>query len=41
MKENFYFIFEIAIKKKGYKLYVKWKICDNSFNSRVSANEIP
>ena len=22
-----------VIKRKGDKLYVKWKVCDNSFNS--------
>ena len=27
------FRIEKVIKKKGVKLYVKWKGCDNSFNS--------
>ena len=27
------------IKRKGNKLYVKWKGCGNSFNSRIDENE--
>ena len=29
------FRFEKVIKRKGNKLYVKWKVYDTSFNSRV------
>ena len=28
------------IKKKGYKLYVKWKCYDNSFNSWIDKKDI-
>ena len=37
------FRIEKVIKKKGDKLYVKWKGCDNSFNSwliKKTLNEI-
>ena len=29
-----------VLKKKGYKLYVKWKGYDNSFNSWINKNNI-
>ena len=29
-----------VIKKKGYKLYVKWKGCNNSFNSWIDKKDI-
>ena len=29
-----------VIKKKGDKLYVKWKGYDNSFNSRIDKKDI-
>ena len=28
------------LKRKGYKLYVKWKVYDNSFNSRINKKDI-
>ena len=31
---------EKVIKKKGDKLYVKWKGYDNSFNSWIDNNDI-
>ena len=31
---------EKAIKRKGYKLYVKWKGFDNSFNSWIDKKDI-
>ena len=34
------FRIEKVIKKKGNKLYVKWKGYDNSFNSWISKNDI-
>ena len=34
------FRIEKVIKKKGYKLYVKWKGYDNSFNSWIDKNDI-
>ena len=33
------FRIEKLIKRKGNKLYVKWKGCDNSFNSWVDQKE--
>ena len=27
-------------KEKGNKLYVKWKGCDNSFNSWIAKNDV-
>ena len=32
------FIVEKVIKRKGYKLYVKWKGYNNSFNSWIDKN---
>ena len=32
------FRIEKIIKRKGYKLYVKWKEYDNSFNSWIDKN---
>ena len=29
-----------VIKRKGDKLYVKWKVYDNSFNSRINKKDI-
>ena len=34
------FQIEKAIKRKGYKPYVKWKGCDSSFNSWIDIKEI-
>ena len=34
------FRIENVIKKKGYKLYVKWKGYDNSFNSWIDKKDI-
>ena len=34
------FRIEKVIKKKGDKLYVKWKGCDNSFNSWCDKKDI-
>ena len=34
------FRIEKVIKKKGDKLYVKWKGCDNSFNSQIDKKDI-
>ena len=34
------FSFRKAIKRKGDKLYVKWKGHDNSFNSWIDRNDI-
>ena len=34
------FRIEKVIKRKGGKLYVKWKGYDNSFNSRIDKQEI-
>ena len=31
---------EKIIKKKADKLYVKWKDCDNSFNSWIDKKEL-
>ena len=31
---------EKLIKKKGNKLYVKWKVYDNSFNSWVDKKDL-
>ena len=30
---------EMALKRKGGKLYVKWKGCDSSFNSWIDKKE--
>ena len=29
-----------VIKRKGDKLYVKWKGCDNSFNSLIDKKDL-
>ena len=34
------FRIEKVIKRKGYKLYVKWKGCNNSFNSWIDKKNI-
>ena len=34
------FRIEKGIKKKGGKLHVKWKGCDNSFNSWIDNKEL-
>ena len=34
------FRIEKVIKRKGYKLYVKWKGCNNSFNSWIDKEDI-
>ena len=34
------FRIEKVIKKKGDKLYVKWKGCDNSFNSWIDKKDL-
>ena len=34
------FRIEKVIKRKGKKLYVKWKRYDNSFNSWIDKNDI-
>ena len=34
------FIIEKIIKRKGDKLYVKWKGCDNSFNSWINKKDL-
>ena len=34
------FRIEKVIKKKGDKIYVKWKGCDNSFNSRINKKDL-
>ena len=34
------FRIEKVIKKKGNKLYIKWKGYDNSFNSWVDKNDL-
>ena len=34
------FRIENVIKKKGNKLYVKWKEYDNSFNSWIDRNDL-
>ena len=34
------FIVEKVIKRKGYKLYVKWKDYDHSFNSWMDKKDI-
>ena len=34
------FWIEKAFKNKGYKLYVKWNDCDNSFNSWIDKKDI-
>ena len=34
------FRIEKVLKKKGHKLYVKWKGYDNSFNSRIDKKDI-
>ena len=34
------FRIEIVIKKKGNKLFVKWKGCDNSLNSYINKNDL-
>ena len=34
------FRIEKVIKKKGDKLYVKWKGCENSFNSWIDKKKI-
>ena len=34
------FRIEKVLKKKGDKLYVKWKGCDNSFNSWIDKKDI-
>ena len=34
------FIIEKVIKKKGNKLYVKWKGYDNSFNSWIDKKDV-
>ena len=34
------FRIEKVLKKKGDKLYVKWKGYDNSFNSRIDKKDI-
>ena len=31
---------EKVLKRKGDKLYVKWKGCDNSFNSWIDKQEL-
>ena len=31
---------EKVIKKKGDKLYIKWKVYDNSFNSWIHKEDI-
>ena len=31
---------EKVTERKGNKLYVKWKGCDNSFNSWIDKNDI-
>ena len=31
---------EKMISRKGDKLYVKWKGCDNSFNSWIDKNDL-
>ena len=31
---------EKVIKKKGKKLFVKWKGCDNSFNSWINQKDL-
>ena len=31
---------EKLIKRKGDKLYVKWKVCDTSFNRRIDKKYI-
>ena len=38
-KQNEFWI-EKVIKKKGDKLYVKWKVYDNSFNSCIDEKDI-
>ena len=34
------FRIETVLKKKGDKLYVKWKVYDNSFNSWIDKKDI-
>ena len=34
------FRIEKIIKRKGYKIYVKWKGCNNSFNSWTNRKDI-
>ena len=34
------FRIEKILKRKGDKLYVKWKGCDNSFNSWINKKDI-
>ena len=34
------FRIEKVLKKKGYKLYVKWKGYDNSFNSWIDKKDL-
>ena len=29
-----------VIKRKGDKLYIKWKVCDNLFNSWIDKKDI-
>ena len=39
-KDQKEFRIEKVIKKKGNKLYVKWKVYDNSFNSWIDKKDI-
>ena len=34
------FSIEKVIKRKGDKMYVKWKRCDNSFNSWINKKDL-
>ena len=34
------FRIEKVLKKKGHKSYVKWKSCDNSFNSWIDKKDL-
>ena len=40
MKDNDLYIMEKIIKKIGHKYLVKWKGCDDSFNSYINRNDI-
>ena len=34
------FIIEKVIKRKGNKIYIGWKECNNSFNSWIDKNDL-
>ena len=40
MEKNYKRLIEKVIKRKCDKLYVKWKGCDNSFNSWIDKKDL-